>query len=235
PGEELLAGGPAVGIGGAVGGEQEAPDAAQTERIGVAEGGAQQLGRAAGVERGVRGRRSDLEDAQQIGDRGGLPQRLGAVRDTYGQAGARQQIGEVRDRGAGAAHHRHLVVLALLTMMEVAQGGAGRRGLVQRGRGGERQHASGEGGTRAGRGGGGAGARGGGAPARGTRLPSAPPAAVSPVARSSAPRSTTAPTGRGSASRRRSAASGRAPRNVSTATSGQLHTITRAPAAPSAT
>src|SRR5699024_12651478 len=100
PGEELLAGGPAVGLDGAMGGEQQAPDAAQAERIGVAEGPAQELRSAAGVERGARRRRYDLEDVQQIGDRGDLSQRLGAARDAYGQPRACQRACEVRYGGA---------------------------------------------------------------------------------------------------------------------------------------
>src|SRR5690625_6378214 len=68
--QQLLAGQRMLRIGLAVGGEQQATDAAQPQRVGVPEGPAQQLRGQLRIDLGAAagGLHTDLDDGQQVGD-----------------------------------------------------------------------------------------------------------------------------------------------------------------------
>src|SRR5690606_38928577 len=130
----LAATGP-LAAAGAMGGEQEPADAAQTQGVCVTEGTSQELCGGAGVQGSPLRGEADLEDPQEVRDRGHLAQRLRPTGRAHGQACAGQQVRDVLCGGAGAADHGHVVVLDPLAVVEVAQGGADQSRLVQRVRG----------------------------------------------------------------------------------------------------
>jgi len=113
--------------------QQQASDAAQAQRIGVAERPLQQLGGLLGPGRGAVD--GELDDRQEVCDHLLVTQRAGPARGGDRQALPLQQVDEVVDRAARAADHGHVVVRDALGMVEVAQDRGDPARLLDRPRG----------------------------------------------------------------------------------------------------